>query len=160
MVRRSNAVILFPECWLRNSNNLFIVQQGACIYLQQGAGIYLHIILGVVHILRNHFWGSRETPPPLCYIIIIWAYSPHTSYLSFFLHEQNFWRIKFTPKKRVNYSKIHSKLPIFRVKSLKNYTGQKNLHEHIRGVRDKYQVWVNILLLRFLTKPCMFHTIK
>ena len=31
----------------------------------------------------------------------------------FFLHEQNFWRIKFTPKKRVNYDKIHSKLPIF-----------------------------------------------
>ena len=25
----------------------------------------LHNILGVVHILRNHFWGSRETPPPL-----------------------------------------------------------------------------------------------
>ena len=22
----------------------------------------------------------------------------HTSYLSFFLHRQNFWRIKFTPK--------------------------------------------------------------
>ena len=21
--------------------------------------------LGVVHILRNHFWGSRETPPPM-----------------------------------------------------------------------------------------------
>ena len=21
-------------------------------------------LLGVVHILRNHFWGSRETPPP------------------------------------------------------------------------------------------------
>ena len=51
----------------------------------------------------------------------------HTSYLSFFLHEQNFWRIKFTPKKTrklrqntqkiVNfvryYGKIHSKLPIF-----------------------------------------------
>ena len=37
----------------------------------------------------------------------------HTSYLSFFLHEQNFWRIKFTLKKRVNYDKIHSKLPIF-----------------------------------------------
>ena len=30
-----------------------------------------------------------------------------------FLHEQNFWRIKFTPKKRVNYDKIHSKMPIF-----------------------------------------------
>ena len=38
---------------------------------------------------------------------------PHTSYLSFFLHEQNFLRIKFTPKKRVNYDKIHRKLPIF-----------------------------------------------
>ena len=24
--------------------------------------------LGVVHILRNHFWGSRETPPP--YVIL------------------------------------------------------------------------------------------
>ena len=33
--------------------------------------------------------------------------------LSFFLHWHNFWRIKFTPKKRVNYDKIHSKLPIF-----------------------------------------------
>ena len=36
------------------------------------------------------------------------------AYLIFviFLHGQNFWRIKFTPKKRVNYDKIHSKLPI------------------------------------------------
>ena len=39
----------------------------------------------------------------------------HTWYLSFFLHGQNFWRIKFTPKKCVNYDKIHSKLPIFYV---------------------------------------------
>ena len=30
-----------------------------------------------------------------------------------FLHEQNFWRIKFTPKKRANYDKMHSKLPNF-----------------------------------------------
>ena len=30
-----------------------------------------------------------------------------------FLHEQNFWRIKLTPKKRVIYDKIHRKLPIF-----------------------------------------------
>ena len=29
-----------------------------------------------------------------------------------FCHEQNFWRIKFIPKKRVNYDKIHRKLPI------------------------------------------------
>ena len=37
----------------------------------------------------------------------------HTWHLSFFLHEQKFWRIKFTPKKRVSYDKIHRKLPIF-----------------------------------------------
>ena len=31
-------------------------------------------------------------------------------------------------------------MPIFRVKSVKIYTGQKNLHEYTRGYRDKYQV--------------------
>ena len=31
---------------------------------------------GVVHILRNHFWGSGNTPPPLYDIVIIWAYPP------------------------------------------------------------------------------------
>ena len=43
------------------------------------------------------------------------------AYLIFviFLHGQNFWRIKFTPKKRVNYDKIHSKLPIFCVLTAK-----------------------------------------
>ena len=64
----------------------------------------------------------------------------HTSYLSFFLHEQNFWRIKFTPKKRINYGKIHSKLPIFRAKSVKFTPAKKNLHENSRGSRDKYEV--------------------
>ena len=39
------------------------------------------------------------------------------------------------PILRVNYDKLHSKLPIFRVKSLKIYTGQKNC-----GARDKYEV--------------------
>ena len=43
------------------------------------------------------------------------------------------------------YGKIHSKLTIFCVKSVKIYTGQKKLHEYICGVRDKYQVWL---------KPC------
>ena len=32
-------------------------------------------------------------------------------------------------------------MPIFRVKSVKIYTGQKNLHEYTRGARDKYEVW-------------------
>ena len=54
---------------------------------------------------------------PFCTAVIFSYIFPtgnmHTSYLSFFLHEQNFWRLKFTPKKRVNYDKIHSILPIF-----------------------------------------------
>ena len=32
-------------------------------------------------------------------------------------------------------------MPIFRVKSVKIYTSQKNLHGYIRGIRDKYEVW-------------------
>ena len=77
------------------------------------------------------------------------------AYLIFviFLHEQNFLRIKFTPKKRVNYDEIHSKLPIFRVKSVKIYTGQKNLHEHARGARDKYQICWDPDQLADLSKP-------
>ena len=69
------------------------------------------------------------------------------TYLIFviFLHEQNFWRIKFTPKKRVNCDKIdrklpiflrycgkiHSKLPIFRVKSIKNLHRPKKVYTRI-----------------------------
>ena len=34
-------------------------------------------------------------------------------------------------------------MPIFRVKSVKIYTGQKNLHGYIRGIRDKYEVCVD-----------------
>ena len=33
-------------------------------------------------------------------------------------------------------------MPIFRFKSVKIYTGQKNLHGYIRGIRDKYEVWL------------------
>ena len=35
-------------------------------------------------------------------------------------------------------------MPIFRVKSVKIYTGQKNLHEYTRGVRDKYEVYFKV----------------
>ena len=38
-------------------------------------------------------------------------------------------------------------MPIFRVKSVKIYTGQKNLHGHVRGVRDKYEVWICVELV-------------
>ena len=44
-------------------------------------------------------------------------------------------------------------MPIFRVKSVKIYTGQKNLHEHVRGVRDKYRVWVNHPVLEINLGP-------
>ena len=73
--------------------------------------------------------------------------------MSFFLHWHNFWRIKFTPEKCVNYDKIHSKLPIFcvitskyteklpifRVRSVKIYTGQKKFTRTL-SVRP-WQIW-------------------
>ena len=37
-------------------------------------------------------------------------------------------------------------MPIFSVKYVKIYTGQKNLHEYIRGVRDKYEVCGHIVV--------------
>ena len=58
----------------------------------------------------------------------------HTWYLSIFLHGQHFWRIKFTPKKRVNYDKIHSKLPFFCVITAKytvNFSRKKENIGHI-----------------------------
>ena len=58
------------------------------------------------HIFQDHLEGIRMVREG-------WKSRIHTWYLSFFLHWQNFWRIKFTPKKRVNYDKIHRKLPIF-----------------------------------------------
>ena len=62
------------------------------------------------------------------------------AYLIFviFLHEQNFWRIKFTPKKRVNYGKIHSKLPFFCVKSVKIYT--RILVALVTNIRYEYNL--------------------
>ena len=32
-------------------------------------------------------------------------------------------------------------MPIFRIKSVKICTGQKNLHKYTHGSRDKYEVW-------------------
>ena len=66
----------------------------------------------------------------------------HTSYLSFFLHRQNFWRINFTPKNAnfcqffANFCQFTLKFapknanfcqfsPMFRVRSVKIYTRQK-----------------------------------
>ena len=40
-------------------------------------------------------------------------------------------------------------MPIFRVKSVKIYTGQKDLHVHVRGDRDKYQVCIDVTSIEF-----------
>ena len=79
--------------------------------------------------------------------------SPYLIFVIFFTRAK-FLEKKLTPKKRVNYDKIHSKLPIFCVitakytvnfqiftLNLKKFTPAKNnLHKYIRGVRDKYEV--------------------
>ena len=51
------------------------------------------------------------------------------------------------------YGKIHSKLPIFRVKSVKIYTGQI-------WARDKYEVWFDLTFIvqhicSYLVKPAL-----
>ena len=57
-------------------------------------------------------------------IVIVFLIHPHLIFV-IFLHRQNFWRIKFTPK-NANFSRyICKKTPIFRVTSEKIYTGQK-----------------------------------
>ena len=57
---------------------------------------------------------------------------------------------KIFTEKRVNYDKLHSKLQIFCVKSVKIYTGAA------RGARDKYEVCFMSLFEFFnLTKIVM-----
>ena len=52
-------------------------------------------------------------------------------------------------------------MPIFRVESVKIYTGQKNLHGYIRGIRDKYEVWAGFgNLTSFLHQVNKLHTIS
>ena len=48
-------------------------------------------------------------------------------------------------------------MPIFRVKSVKIYTGQKNLHEYTRGVRDKYEVCIYAPPATYLRKSVQIH---
>ena len=55
------------------------------------------------------------------------VFSPYLIFV-IFCTRANFLENKFTPKKRVNYDKIHRKLPIFRVKSVKIYTGQQKIY--------------------------------
>ena len=79
----------------------------------------------IVHRLSNIFLSQA-----ICNsIALFWGDNSgmHTCNLSFFLHGQKFWKIKFTPKFAQEIANLHSKLPIFRVKSEKIYTGQKKI---------------------------------
>ena len=72
-----------------------------------------------------------------------WKVTKYFTYLIFviFFTQAKFLENKYYTEKRVNYDKIHSKLPIFRVKSVKNLHRPKKIYmSAARGARDKYQV--------------------
>ena len=72
---------------------------------------HIYISFIALQFLSIHKW---------CHTFYIWptplTIGGHTSYLSFFLHGQNFWIIEFTPKN----TKSVKKTPLFRVKNVKN----------------------------------------
>ena len=71
---------------------------------------YTYLKCNILHITgtsnyANGAEGILDNNDPQCWWgKIIFATQGHTWYLSFFLHEQNFWRIKFTPKS-ANFSR-------------------------------------------------------
>ena len=70
-----------------------------------------------------------------------------------FLHGQNFWKIKFTLKFTQKIANLHSKLPIFRVKSEKIYTGQKEFTRAPPVTNMRYG-FMMLLLVECDTIPC------
>ena len=59
---------------------------------------------------------------------------------------------KIYTEKRVNYDKLHSKLPIFRVKSVKIYTGQFFLTQAppVVPVTNMRYAWTHLVADHFL----------
>ena len=82
---------------------------------------------------------SRVDSCPKAYLIFV-VFFTQTKFLEYKIYTEKTRKLRQNTQKIANflryYSKIHSKWPIFRVKSVK----KKNLHEHARGARDKYQV--------------------
>ena len=77
--------------------------------------VAVHPTIGVHHVLVRRVFGPVHVVNALksdygsasqnmCFKEFLFLAVMHTSYLSFFLHEQNFWRIKFTPK-NANFSR-------------------------------------------------------
>ena len=93
-------VVVF-DCICIRSDDLKQNKILRCILLERMLSLHPILLLHLL-VLQRHYRPLRNR-----------GRRKHTWYLSFFLHEQKFWRIKFTPKKRVNYDKIYSKLPIF-----------------------------------------------
>ena len=66
-------------------------------------------VYSVIHLRHKTFLPTvqfHKFPIPIFSIVImiIIVINAHTSYLSFFLHWQNIWKIKFTPK-NANFSR-------------------------------------------------------
>ena len=88
---------------------LFLCWSCVCNAFCRGLCVWISVEVFVV-ITLEAMASARDAP---CCSPQLSTRHRHAWYLSFFLHRQNFWRIKFTPKKLVNYDKIHSKLPFF-----------------------------------------------
>ena len=58
-----NSILVMPENWKRCSS-IRVAKVGSLSANAKMATKFPSGVYGVVHILRNHFWGSRETPPP------------------------------------------------------------------------------------------------
>ena len=76
-----------------------------------------------------HTWFSmKQTLPVLSYLIIV-IFFTLTQFLENKIYTQKTRKLRQNTQKIAHflryYGKIQSKLPIFRVKSVKNYTGQK-----------------------------------
>ena len=98
----------YPESSLVKSIQFKCKLSNVCLYFHS---VYFVLCIIESEIRRVSRWETEAVEAAAAHNVA--TLHTHTSYLSFFLHEENFWRIKFTPKKRANYGKIHSKMPIF-----------------------------------------------
>ena len=88
------------KCWTPFHSMTWILQIWLCFSLPPQK----KIIWSRNVCLRENSW--QKNPKTQMILHLLWLFNPrvaevapaHTWYLSFFLHWQNFWRIKFTPK--------------------------------------------------------------
>ena len=99
---------------------------------------------GFSHVSDRFFCKNFLIFLHLTYLIFV-IFFTRTKFLENKIYTEKTRKLRQNTQKIANflryYGKTHSKLPIFRVKSVRMYTGQQNLHDKSRGFRDKYQVW-------------------